>query len=127
MAMSRSGREHYGLVLRTYPAMLVCGSIFGYLVAKVFEGMAAGCLVICDRASLATQLTALGFVEGQHYIGTDVLHVIEDSTKVRNAFVRGDPVWKEIVTRAADKVSALHTTAVRASQIHQFCTEETKL
>jgi hypothetical protein len=48
-ALLRVGRERYAELLHAYPAMLICGSIFGYLVAKVFEGMAAGCLTICER------------------------------------------------------------------------------
>lgn len=122
-AMAHVGRERYAALLRTYPAMLVCGSIFGYLVAKIFEGMASGCLVICERASLSKQLAALGFIDGEHYVGTDILHVIEDTIGVRNTYLYGDPHWKNIVTRAARKVSEQHTTASRAGQIHRLCME----
>jgi len=122
-ALSRLGAENYSVLLQRYPAMLTCGSIFGYLVAKIFEGMAAGCLVICERESLAKQLSALGFIEGEHFVGTDLLHVIEDSMSVRDAFLRGDPIWQSIVTCAARKVSAQHTTAVRTIEIHHMCTE----
>jgi hypothetical protein len=122
-ALSSLGREGYAALLRNYPAMLVCGSVFGYLVAKIFEGMAAGCLVICERESLLKQLSTLGFIEGQHYIGTDLLHVIEDTISVRDAFLRGDPIWKNIVTQAARKVSEQHTTTARATQIHYICAE----
>lgn len=120
-AMLRLGGESYAALLRNYPAMLVCGSVFAYLVAKVFEGMAAGCLVICERASLGERLAALGFCEGEHYIGTDLLHVIEDTTAVRDMFLRGDPLWTRIVTNAAEKITEQHSTIVRADQIHRIC------
>jgi hypothetical protein len=126
-SMTRLGGERYATLLCRYPAMLVCGSVFGYLVAKVFEGMAAGCLVICERASLGHRLSALGFVEGEHYIGTDLLNVIEDTTAVRDAFLRNDPQWARITANAFSKVSAQHTTAVRATQIHRMCMENIDL
>lgn len=121
--MMRLSGERYASLLRSYPAMLACGSIFGYLVAKVFEGMAAGCLVICERASLGERLAALGFVEGEHFIGTSLHHVIGDAEDARNAFVRNDPLLTRIVSNAATKVHEQHTTAVRAAQIHRYCTE----
>jgi hypothetical protein len=121
VAMERLGRENYAALLSGHPAMLVCGSIFGYLVAKVFEGMAAGCLVICERTSLEKRLSALGFFDGVHYIGTDFLHVIEDAASVRDAFLRDDPTLVRIVSNAALKVSQEHTTAVRTAQIHHIC------
>ena len=122
-AMQQRGQERYAALLSAHPAMLVCGSIFGYLVAKVFEGMAAGCLVIAERASLGKRLSLLGFSEGEHYVGTDLLHVIEDVTRVREAYLGGAPDWRRMVDLAANKVYDLHTTAVRAAQIHLICTE----
>jgi hypothetical protein len=124
IAMLRLGGERYAALLCRYPAMLVCGSVFGYLVAKVFEGMAAGCLVICERASLGDRLAALGFIEGEHYIGTDFLHVIEDTMAVRDAFLRNDPMWKRITGNACHKVSEQHTTATRSAEIHRLCMGE---
>lgn len=122
-AMRRLGRERYAALLGDHPAMLVCGSIFGYLVAKVFEAMAAGCLVIAERGSLGDRLFALGFIEGEHYVGTDLLHVIEDATRVRDNFLCGDPAGPRIVSNATHKVADQHTTAARALQIHRICTE----
>jgi hypothetical protein len=121
-AMRRLGREHYATLLNSHPAMLACGSIFGYLVAKVFEGMAAGCLVIAERASLGERLSALGFIEGEHYVGTDLLHVIEDVARVRDQCLRDDPAVRRMVDNAARKISDQHTTSVRAAQIHHICT-----
>jgi hypothetical protein len=126
-AMTRLGGERYAALLKQYPGMLVCGSIFGYLVAKVFEGMAAGCLVICERSSLAQRLSALGFIEGEHYIGTDLLNVIEDTTAVRDMFLRSDPRWAIITANASRKVSEQHTTKKRAEQIHRTCIESVGL
>lgn len=120
-AMRRFGQQRYALLLNRHPAMLVCGSVFGYLVAKVFEGMAAGCLVIADRASLGERMTALGLIEGEHYVGTDLLHVMEDAVAVRDAFLRGDPWCARMVNNAARTIAARHTTAHRAAQIHRFC------
>ncbi|MDM8358270.1 glycosyltransferase family protein [Pandoraea communis] len=120
-ALARLGREGYAALLRSHPAMLVCGSVFGYLVAKVFEAMAAECLVIAERASLGERLNALGFVEGEDYAGTDLLHVIEDTIAVREAYVQGDAGWKRIVENAQRKVFVQHTTSIRASQIHRLC------
>jgi len=122
-AMQRLGRERFASLLREHPAMLVCGSIFGYLVAKVFEAMAAGCLVIAERESLGERLSALGFIEGEHYVGTDLRHVIEDATRVRDSFLHGDPARLHMVTNAMHKIADQHTTAVRAVQIHRICTE----
>jgi translation initiation factor 2B subunit (eIF-2B alpha/beta/delta family) len=122
-AMQRLGRERYATLLSSHPAMLVCGSIFAYLVAKVFEGMAAGCLVIAERASLGERLSALGFIEGEHYVGTDLLHVIEDVARVRDQCLRDDPMVRRMVGTAARKISEQHSTAIRATQIHHICTQ----
>jgi hypothetical protein len=127
VAMRRLGGERYAALLCSYPAMLVCGSVFNYMVAKVFEGMAAGCLVICERASLGDRLTVLGFIEGVHYIGTDFLHVVEDTIKVRDTFLHNDPLYKNMIKRAHLKVSEQHTTAVRSAQIHHICVEDIEL
>jgi hypothetical protein len=124
VAMLRVGREHYAALLSSYPAMLVCGSVFHYLVAKVFEGMAAGCLVICERASLSDRLAVLGFIEGEHYIGTDFLHVVEDANEVRDALLRNDPLYKNMIKNASLKVAEQHTTAMRSAQIHHICMED---
>jgi hypothetical protein len=121
-ALHRLGREGYATLLRQYPAMLVCGSIFGYLVAKVFEGMASGCLTICERSSLGERLSALGFIEGEHYVGTDLQTVIGDTVAVRDAFLRDDSKMRNMIAAAAQKVSVAHTTAVRAAQIHDIAT-----
>lgn len=123
-AMQRLGREQYATLLQTYPIMLVCGSIFGYLVAKVFEGMAMGCITICERASLGKRLLELGFVEGEHYFGTDLQSVIEDASAIRDAFLRGDLKLTNMANTAALKVSNEHTTHVRAAQIHRICMEK---
>jgi hypothetical protein len=120
--MQQIGREKYGDLLRRYPAMLVCGSIFHYLVSKVFEGMASGCLVICERESLAPQLSALGFIAGEHYIGTDIFHVQEDVQQVRNIFLTNPEQWRITVEKAATKVQEEHTTLVRSHQIHSLST-----
>jgi hypothetical protein len=123
-ALAEIGGPRYAALLRRYPAMLVCGSMFGYLVAKVFEGMAAGCLIIADRASLGSQLDALGFHEGEHYIGTDIFHVIEDAAAVQRLFTGADPRWAAITERAERKVRERHTTAQRARDIHALCMAE---
>ncbi len=120
--MQQIGREKYGDLLRRYPAMLVCGSIFHYLVSKVFEGMAAGCLVICERESLAPQLTKLGFIEGEHYVGTDIFHVQEDVQQVRNMFLTEPYQWRTTVENASAKAQKEHSTLVRAHQIHFLST-----
>jgi hypothetical protein len=122
MQMKHVGREQYANLLRRYPAMLVCGSIFNYLVAKVFEGMSAGCLVICDRASLSHRLSMLGFVEGQHYIGTDIFHVVDDAVTVKNMYLHDRQRWRFIVDNAFKKVHAEHRTEHRAAQINHECT-----
>jgi hypothetical protein len=121
-ALQRIGRENYAKLLRYYPAMLCCGSIFGYMVAKVFESMAAGCLTICERATLAEPLSALGFREGEHYVGTDLHTVIEDVPRVLSQFLKDSSRWHKMVRAAAGKVNSEHTTAVRAVQIHHLCT-----
>lgn len=125
-ALAEVGGARYAALLRLYPAMLVCGSVFGYLVAKVFEGMAAGCLIVADRDSLGAQLSALGFREGEHYVGTDIFHVIEDAAAVRQSFARGEPRWASITENAARKVREAHTTAVRARDIHSLCLNEVR-
>ena len=125
-ALAAVGGERYASLLRRHPAMLVCGSIFGYLVAKVFEGMAAGCLIIADRPSLGVQLEALGFCEGEHYLGTDIFHVVEDAAAVQQSLFSGDSRWSAITEQAARKVAAHHTTAIRAADIHALCVEEVK-
>lgn len=120
-ALEDVGGPMYASLLRRHPAMLVCGSIFNYLVAKVFEGMAAGCLIIADRASLGLQLTALGFLEGEHYIGTDVFHVVEDAERMQRLFTSGDSRWVSITESAARMVHESHTTAIRGNEIHALC------
>lgn len=122
--LANIGGARYATVLRRHPAMLVCGSIFNYLVAKVFEGMASGCVVIADRVSLGNRLAALGFAEGEHYIGTDIFHVIEDTARTQQQFVNGDSRWSLIAEKAASKVKRHHTTAIRARNIHALCLGE---
>lgn len=117
-AMNLVGGEHYATILQRYPAMLVCGSVFGYLVAKVFEAMAAGCLVMCERTSLASRLTALGFIEGVHYLATDLMHVAEDAEALHDMYLHRDTQWLRIVHAANKKVVACHTVSVRTRQIH---------
>ncbi len=125
-ALETVGRERYASLLRHHPAMLVCGSVFNYLVAKVFEGMAAGCLIVADRSSLGEQLSALEFYEDEHYLGTDIFHAIEDTTSIQRSFAVGDSRWSAITERAAQKVAAHHTTAFRARDIHELCLDEVK-
>jgi len=125
-ALALVGGPRYAASLRRHPAMLVCGSIFEYLVAKVFEGMAAGCLIVADRASLGPQLQALGFCEDEHYIGTDIFRVIEDAASIQRLFVGGDRRWAAITERAECKVRERHTTAQRARDIHALCLAEVK-
>jgi glycosyltransferase involved in cell wall biosynthesis len=118
------GRTEYVNVLRKYPAMVCCGSVFDYLVAKVFEAMASGCLVICEKKSLATDLAKLGFLEGIHYIGTDYFNLIQDVESALHRFTNDRNAWQRIVDNAHDKIQNEHTTAIRASEIHKICTEE---
>ena len=118
------GAERYASVLRRYPAMLVCGSIFNYLVAKVFEGMAAGCLILADRPSLSARLSALGFQEGEHYLGTDIFHVVEDAAAVQRMYHEDTLRWSMITANAARRTAAHHTTFIRAEEIHVLCSDE---
>lgn len=120
-ALHRLGREGYATLLQAHPAMLACGSIFGYLVAKVFEAMASGCLVIAERVSLGERLDALGFTEGEDYIGTDIFTVIEDAARVRDAYLKGDVALRRMAENARRKVASHHSTACRAAQIHRTC------
>jgi glycosyltransferase involved in cell wall biosynthesis len=123
-ALASVGGPRYAALLRRHPAMLVCGSIFNYLVGKVFEGMATGCLVVADRVSLGAQLAALGFIEGEDYIGTDIFHVIEDAAEVQRLFLNDVRRWSAIVESASLKVGKHHTTKVRARSIHALCLQE---
>ncbi len=125
-ALTAVGGERYASLLRRHPAMLVCGSIFNYLVAKVFEGMAAGCLVVAERSSLGAQLEALGFYEGEHYLGTNIFSVTEDAASVQRLFINGDWRWSAMTERAARKVAEQHTTAIRAREIHALCLSEVR-
>jgi hypothetical protein len=120
-ALRAVGRERYASLLRQHPGMLVCGSMFNYLVAKVFEGMAAGCLVIADRSSLGAQLAALGLYQGEHYLGTDIFHVMEDATAIQRSLGGSDCRWAAITERAAREVAAHHTTEARARRIQALC------
>jgi len=122
-ALMRVGREQYSKLLYDHPASLVCGSIFNYLVAKVFESMAAGCIALCERASLAHRLSALGFIEGEHFIGTSLQTVIDDCADLHKACARGDQRLEKIAADASRKVALDHSTEVRAKKIHQMCVE----
>jgi len=121
--MQNVGREQYANLLRRYPATLVCGTIFNYLVAKVFEAMSVGCLVVCDRTSLGPRLSMLGFIEGQHYVGTDIFHVIDDAITVQNMYLHNYKQWRLIVDNASKKVHSEHGAVRRAAQIHHECTK----
>lgn len=113
------GRESYAKLLRYYPAMLVCVSIFSYLVAKVFEGMASGCLVICDRTSLSYSLSLLGFVAGEHYIETDIFHVQEDTKRVLDLYTNNSRLqWEHLapINFSTDQESALCHKSMLAVQ-----------
>lgn len=125
-ALASLGGPRYAALLRRYPAMLVCGSVFDYLVAKVFEGMAAGCLIVADRESLGAQLGALGFRECEDYIGTDIFHVVEDAAAVQRLFGSGDSRWASMTENAARKVRERHTTVLRARDVHSLCLDEVK-
>ncbi|WP_116139736.1 glycosyltransferase [Trinickia diaoshuihuensis] len=125
-AFSTVGAERYASLLRRYPAMLVCGSVFSYLVAKVFEGMASGCLIVADRTSLGAHLSALGLQEGQHYLGTDVLHVAKDAAEVQQIYRNDNDRWAMLTMNAAHEVARRHTTTIRAREIHELCTSETR-
>jgi len=122
-ALRRVARAQYASILAGHPAALVCGSIFGYLVAKVFETMAAGGLLIAERNSLGARLAALGFIDGEHYIGTDLLHVIDVCADIHAALRRGDPRLRGMARTARARVAAEHTTAHRAARIHHLATE----
>lgn len=118
--MKEVGRLEYGNVLRKYPAMIVCGSIFHYLVAKVFEGMASGCLVVCESTSLRDDLSKLGFIDGEHYIGTSYFSILSDVEKLKINFYENNLVYQEICNKALRMVMKSHTTIRRAEQINEF-------
>lgn len=118
----RRARESRALLMHRYPAMLTCGSVFGYLPASVFEAMAAGCLVIAERQSLVPTLVRLGFVDGEHFIGTDLMHVCDDAQTVLDLFLHRGEQWRAMVERAAERVLTGHTCAERALQLHRTCT-----
>ncbi|MCY0389018.1 glycosyltransferase [Robbsia sp. Bb-Pol-6] len=118
--MKEVGRKAYGDLLRKYPSMIVCGSIFHYLVAKVFEGMASGCLVVCESASLQDDLSKLGFIDGKHYIGTSHFSVLNDVEKIKRNFFEKNFIYQEICNRALTMVMENHTTKRRAEQMDKF-------
>lgn len=120
-ALMRVGRERYAELLHAHPATLVCGSVFNYLVAKVFESMAAGCIALCERASLGRRLSELGFIEGEHFVGTSLQTVIDDCSNLHKACMRSDPRLEQMASNASLKVAHGHSTMVRAKQIHQMC------
>lgn len=117
----RRARESRSQLMHRFPAMLTCGSVFGYLPAAVFEAMAAGCLVVAERQSLAPTLARLGFVDGEHFIGTDLMHVCDDARTVLELFQHRGEQWRAMVERAAEQVLTRHTCAERAQQLHRTC------
>lgn len=121
------GREQFVEVLRNHPALLVCGSIFKYLVAKVFEAMAAGTLAICDIDTLGEQLTALGFQEGVHYLGTTIFTVYDDVKDFLDNWSMKRSYWTKVVSQAKEKVFKEHSTTVRATQIHNCIISKLKM
>lgn len=90
-----------------------------YVVAKHFEIPATGALLLADR-TVAPQLAALGFNDGEHYVSTtadDLESIVERVLDPRNL----DEV-DTIRRRGHTLVHACHTTMHRARQIDAACT-----
>ncbi len=89
--------------------MAFCTSANADLGCRVFEGMAMGCLVLTERV---VDLTKIGFVEGEHYLGYDSMQELVEQVK------RGmdEDVRKKIVRQSKEAV-AEHTWANRARAI----------
>jgi len=76
-----------------------------YLVAKFFEIMGSGCLLLCDHHGVQKELNSLGFVEGQHY-----LHINKHISAQVRKFVESHPdKVKEMRIRAHQLVTSKYT------------------
>lgn len=89
-----------------------------YIIAKHFEIPATGALLIADRA-VGPQLEALGFVDGEHYVGTSA---DELEATVERVLDPGNRAGIDAIRRRGhDLVHRCHTTLHRARQIDAVC------
>lgn len=109
----------YASAMRSCLAAFTDALTHHYLVAKHFEIPATGALLLADRA-VSSQLAALGFLDGEHYVSTtaeDLELTVEHVLDPRNRAAI------DTIRRAAHAlVHARHTTAHRARQIDETCT-----
>jgi len=90
---------------------------YGYVVAKFFEIPATGALLLADEA-VSTQLAALGFVAGEHYVPVSLKNLEE-----RVAYVLDENNREELdrVRRyGQDLIHKRHKTSDRAKQINEL-------
>ena len=78
-----------------------------YLVAKIFEIMGSGVLLLCDDRGIRHELQSLGFLEGKHYLrinnenAEDIRQFIDDNPEeVMNIRKRGHQLVKQAYTIA---------------------------
>lgn len=67
-----------------------------YLVAKFFEIMGSGCLLLCDTTGVKSQLEELGFFEKQHY-----LHIDNKTSATVRRYVMENPVEIQAIRKRA--------------------------
>jgi hypothetical protein len=85
-----------------------------YLVAKFFEIMGSGCLLLCDTTGVKSQLEELGFYDGQHYLSVNA----KTSAKVRK-YVEGNPdIVRAIRSRAHRLVKEKYTIKLACEPIN---------
>ncbi len=89
----------------------LCPSFSGDLACRVFEGMAAGCVVVADRCA---DMDRIGMVEGEHYLAFDW----GDAESIVDAVALAcEPNrWRRITAQAKAWVAG-HTWASRAEAV----------
>jgi hypothetical protein len=85
-----------------------------YLVAKFFEIMGSGCLLLCDHRGVEKELNLLGFFEGQHYLNINK----NNSSKVRKYVTSNPDEARKIRIRAHLLVSNKYTIKKSCEKIN---------
>jgi hypothetical protein len=93
-----------------------------YLVAKFFEIMGSGCLLLCDDTGVKEELNALGFFENEHYLNINK----QNSAQVRDFVTSNPQKVKEIRTKAHELVKSKYTVQKACEKINRaFNTKKT--
>jgi Glycosyl transferases group 1 len=107
----------YGRTLNQHLVCMTCSSVYNYVVAKMFEIPATGCLLMVDDAA-TPHLAKLGFIKDRHYVAFNrtnveavVSHLLSPEAAAKVDSIR---------LRAMRMVRARHMVTMRAHKLHEI-------